>query len=188
MTPLERREFLKSRGFDVAREAFPGHAFPQTYYLREVDPRGTVTKYFIDLDSGRWQLWGGPWQDFDAGPWNELVEPETQAASTVTRSDLNQAFLDRCLAAGLQLDPDHKPGTVNGRDLGNRFMRLNGARYLVVTAVERILDRQGNTVQLDDLSAQTTVHRTTPAFETARCMEFGKPVEMAGARKQKALF
>jgi len=88
MTPDDRRQFLESRDFIVAKKPFPGSSGP-LWFAQEpaLSPVANKDRFgphnlLIDLTTGRWQRWGqATWSPWDRGPWHEQVEIEQDEPS-----------------------------------------------------------------------------------------------------------
>lgn len=220
MTPTDRRDFAASREYHICRDPFDGPDGPRWYWASLARESVTTPKErgFLDLASGRWRWWDEatmhPWE---AGPWHELAGDvktppvATSAASPVIElvpEELHTPFTRECVAAGLSWESGQSLPQllIDGRDLGNRFLRWQGRRYLAFSSTRRlILWEPGGRWEMrtieeltgSPVSATTTPPIDTPAIDplpasapvpTRPLMTFGVPVQMTGAVKQRRLF
>lgn len=152
MTPINRRDFAAGREYHICREPFPGEQGPLWYWASLA--RESVTRPrergFIDLISGRWRWWDdATFRPWEAGPWHELagdvetppvVTQGTAPAASVNDNDpLHTPFTRDCVAAGLTLEPGQSVRLLDGRDLGNRYLRWRGRRYLAFSGTRRLV-------------------------------------------------
>jgi|GEM_PF-6545630 len=204
MTPDQRREFLASRDFSVARQPFQSLRGPM-WYMLELQPDGSRgnkqqregRSYSVDLHSGLWTRWGDHgWFKWEQGPWNEQAFNVEQQPFV--------PFVDRCLEAGFVLDERQCNHIINGRDFGSRFARFGDRKFLLYPLTEEIIDTRFNVYQLDEFMkqnggfvnqngpsvGQTTekVNRTAPIVNRPFVSMKDEPVEYSGANSQPVMF
>lgn len=212
MTPDERRDFLKSRGWSVARTPF------------------------ADRDQPRWSMTedpvqsGQPRKSWEVGPWHEMVEEEVRDQdSGVSRNSLNPessplppspviapeftpdgrpvkrmfpsenlAWFSECVAAGFEIVEPAPRLLVGDTDLGNREGRRNGIGYTLLCRTKSIMGPGCKIYQLSDFTGsnppQQNVQQTAPKIAkpvprpVTVFYEPKAPTEHSGANKQKGLF
>lgn len=220
MTPIDRRAFAAGREYHICRDSFDGPDGPRWYWASLARESVTRPKErgFIDLVSGRWRFWDDatmhPWE---AGPWHKLagevasppvVDPVASRPSESATEGLHTPFTRECAAAGMSLEPGQSlPALlIDGRDLGNRYLRWQGRRYLAFSSTRRlILWEPGGPWEMqtiEELIGSPVPATTTPPIEvpvidsstasapvrTRPLMNCGVPVQMVGAVKQRRLF
>lgn len=190
------REFLISRGYDVATLDFPGQDGRRWVYVRSVPVDGIWNRltrvgrqWFVQLQSGDWRNWDDakqrPWSQ---GPWHECLEPieGTQAPGIPSTSEpLPDSLFVQSLRQ-LGFTPVSPPSW-----LGNVWVERNGIQSLAVASSRSLVRmHQGQLEQtplVRECSPEAAKPVTTPPVALFVSMQTC-PVQISGRNHQAALF